>query len=145
MALSGWCSAALYRFRRPLLVVGLIGLVLVVPVPYNVAFKIVTILGLVTLPAAAWAFGKLADLPFPIPPLLAIAAVFFIFNREPMFNGYGNIIGGNMTSTMAGEFAFSISLSFAVLYLGFAIRGLRTGRYRAHRRRSCSRWPGSAT
>ncbi len=131
VALSGWWSAALYRFRRPLLAAGLVALVLVIPIPYNIAFKLVTILGLVTLPAAAWAFGKLADLPFPIPPLLAVAAVFFVFNREPSFSGYGNIIGGNMTSTMAGEFAFSISLSFAVLYLGFAIRGLRTGRYRA--------------
>ncbi len=131
VAFSGWCAAALYRFRHPLLIAGLVGLVFVVPVPYNIAFKLVTILGLVTLPAAAWAFGKLADLPFPIPPLLAIAAVFFVFNREPTFSGYGNILGGNMTSTMAGEFAFSISLSFAVLYLGFAIRGLRTGRYRA--------------
>jgi len=131
VALSGWWFAALYRFRRLLLVVGLIGLVLVVPVPYNVAFKLVTILGLATLPVVAWAFGKLTDLPFPIPPLLAVAAAFYVFNREPTFSGYGNILGGNMTSTMAGEFAFSISLSFAVLYLGFAIRGLRTGRYRA--------------
>jgi hypothetical protein len=31
---------------------------------------------------------------------------------------------------MAGEFCFSISLTFAVLYLGVAIKGLRTGRHR---------------
>src|SRR5581483_2167734 len=43
----------------------------------------------------------------------------------------GNIIGGNFTSTMAGEFSFSISLTFGVLFLGTVIGGLRTGRYRA--------------
>ncbi|MEO6628802.1 MAG: hypothetical protein ABIP03_09565, partial [Aquihabitans sp.] len=41
------------------------------------------------------------------------------------------IIGGNFQSTMAGEFAFSISLTISVLYLGVAVRGLRTGKYRA--------------
>ncbi|MFZ4720782.1 MAG: hypothetical protein ACOYMR_15255, partial [Ilumatobacteraceae bacterium] len=33
-------------------------------------------------------------------------------------------------STMAGEFSFSIALSFAVLGLGFFARGLETGKYR---------------
>ncbi|MCU1453991.1 MAG: hypothetical protein JWN46_2137 [Acidimicrobiales bacterium] len=131
LAASGWCHPRLYRFRRPLLVAGLVALVLAVPLPYNVAFKLVTVLGLVGLPIAAWAFGKLADLPFPVPPLCALAALLFIYNREPIYNGYGNIIGGNMTSTMAGEFAFSISLTLCVLYLGVAARGLRTGRHRA--------------
>ena len=32
---------------------------------------------------------------------------------------------------MAGEFAFSISLTLSILDLGVAVRGLRTGRYRA--------------
>ena len=32
-----------------------------------------------------------------------------------------------MASTMAGEFAFSISLTLCVLYLGLLVRGLRTG------------------
>ncbi|HEY4377714.1 MAG TPA: hypothetical protein VGM93_11170, partial [Acidimicrobiales bacterium] len=130
LAGSGWCRERLYRARRVLLVAGLIVLVLVVPIPYNISFKLVTVLGLVALPVVAWAFGKLCDLPFPVPPLCSLAAMLFIFNREPLYQGYGNIIGGNMTSTMAGEFAFSISLTFALLYLGVAVRGLRTGKHR---------------
>ena len=81
--------------------------------PYGVAFKLVTVLGLLSLPVAAYAFGRLADLPFPTPALLALATVPFLFNREPLLNSTGNIIGGNIASTMAGEFAFSISLSLA--------------------------------
>ena len=41
------------------------------------------------------------------------------------------IYGGNIPSTLAGEFAFSISLSLALLYLGVVFKGLDTGRYRA--------------
>ena len=41
--------------------------------PYAVAFKLVTVLGPVTLPASAWAFGRLADFRRPIPALMAMA------------------------------------------------------------------------
>ena len=47
--------------------------VLGIGLPYGVAFKIVTVLGVLSLPLAAYAFGRLADLPFPTPPLFAIA------------------------------------------------------------------------
>ena len=49
----------------------------------------------------------------------------FLFDRN------FTIYGGNIASTLAGEFAFSISLSLALLYLGVVIRGLRTGQHRA--------------
>ena len=35
--------------------------------PYAVAFKLVTVLGLVTLPVSAWAFGRLAGSGGPCP------------------------------------------------------------------------------
>ncbi|MEJ7585110.1 MAG: hypothetical protein WKF43_13755, partial [Acidimicrobiales bacterium] len=128
---AGWFVPSLRRWRRLLLGAGIFLLLLVVPVPYGVAFKLTTVAGLVSLPIAAWAFAKLSDLPFPGPPICAIAALFFVYNREPQLNGgTGNIIGGNMASTMAGEFAFSISLSLCLLYLGFLVRGMRTGRNR---------------
>src|SRR5690242_51242 len=117
--------------RRPVamsaavvLAIALIGL------PYGVAFKVVTVLCVLTLPIAAYAFARLADLPFPAPPLFAVAMLPFLFNREPLANNTGNIIGGNVTSTLAGEFSFSLSLTFGVLFLGVLIAGFRTGRYR---------------
>ena len=118
-------------YRHLVLGAAVAATVLATSVPYNRAFKLVTAAGLLGLPLACWAFAKLADLPFPAPPLAAGAAVVFIYNREPLYNDTGNIIGGNFHSTMAGEFAFSISLTLSVLYLGVAARGLRTGRHRA--------------
>ena len=96
-----------------------------VELPYGTAFKLVTVLGVLTLPVCAYAFGRLADLPFPGPALLSVASVLFLFDRN------FTIYGGNVASTLAGEFAFSISLSLALLYLGVVIRGLRTGQHRA--------------
>ncbi len=130
-ALQGWARERLYPYRYLLLTVAVLVMVLAVPIPYNRSFKLVTALGLLSIPVACWALAKLADLPFPIPPLASAAGLLFVYNREPLFNNTGNIIGGNFQSTMAGEFAFSISLTFAVLYLGVAVRGLRTGKHRA--------------
>jgi hypothetical protein len=92
---------------------------------YNVAFKLVSVSGLVLLPVAAWAFGRLTRLPFPYPAVLAVATVPFVFDRS------FSIYGGNAASTLAGEFAFSISLAFSLVFLGLVHRGLDTGRNRA--------------
>ena len=125
--LAGWtpdwyAGFPAYQFYMvlPSLAIALLSFVL----PYGVAFKLVTVSGVLTLPIAAWAFGKLSDTPFPGPPLFAVGATMFLFDR-----GF-SIYGGNIPSTLAGEFAFSISLSFAVLYLGFLSKALRTGRCR---------------
>ncbi|MGH9084711.1 MAG: 6-pyruvoyl-tetrahydropterin synthase-related protein [Acidimicrobiales bacterium] len=121
-----WAASRTAGARRWWLVAAAVTVaVLAVELPYGTAFKLVTILGLVSLPVAAYAFGRLAELPFPGPALLAVATVPFLFDRN------FTIYGGNVASTLAGEFAFSISLSLCVLYLGVVIRGLRTGRHRA--------------
>ena len=96
-----------------------------VPVPYNVAFKVVTVSGLVTLPLAVFALGRAAKLPFPVAPILAFGGAAFLY--ESAFT----ILGGNIFSTEAGEFAFSISLTLAILYLAVVVKGIRTGRDRA--------------
>ena len=110
-----------FYFPLPTLLIVLLDLVL----PYGIAFKLVTVLGLVTLPMAAWAFGRLAGLPSPGPACLGIATLPFLFDRS------FTIYGGNIPSTLAGEFSFSISLSVALLFLGVYARGLTTGRRRA--------------
>jgi hypothetical protein len=96
-----------------------------VGLPYGVAFKLVTVSGVVTLPLAVYAFGRLAGARFPTPAVMAVATLPFLFYR-----GF-TIYGGNVASTLAGEFAFSMSLSLGVLYLGVMLRGLRTGEHRA--------------
>ncbi len=139
VAVSGFVVRRLFPARRLLLALGVVLALVVIPMPYGVAFKLVTVSGLVTLPAAAWAFGRLANLRAPIPAFFSLAAVVFIYNREPLVTypnthdiiGTGNIIGGNMASTMAGEYSFSIALSLTLLYFGVLARGLKTGRHRA--------------
>jgi hypothetical protein len=96
-----------------------------VGLPYGVAFKLVTVLGVVSLPVCAYVFGRLAGTRFPTPAMFSVATLPFLFYR-----GF-TIYGGNIPSTLAGEFAFSISLSLGLLYLGVVFRGLETGRYRA--------------
>lgn len=95
--------------------------VLVISVPYGVAFKLVAIAGLVALPAAVWLMARLGGLAFPGPALAAAGAVPFIFDQS------FNIYGGNLMSTMSGEFAYSLGLLVAVLYMGMVAQGLTTG------------------
>ena len=125
--LTGWtpdwyAGFPAYQFYMvlPSLLIALLSYV----IPYGVAFKLVAISGVLTLPIAAYAFGRLTRLPFPIPPLLAVAATMYLFDRS------FSILGGNIASTLAGEFAFSMALSFALLYLGVVGRGLESGKYR---------------
>jgi hypothetical protein len=110
---------------RRLAIAGAAVALLLVGLPYGVAFKLVTVSGVATLPVAAYAFGRLAGLRFPTPAVLAVGTLPFLFYR-----GF-TIYGGNIASTLAGEFAFSMSLSFALVYLGLVFKGLETGRYRA--------------
>jgi uncharacterized membrane protein len=93
-------------------------------IPGNIAFKFVTLLGSFTLPVAAWAFGRLAGLERPRPALLAAATLPFLFDQTYQ------IYGGNLLSTMAGEYAYSLGLSVALLFLGVVLYGMRTGRLR---------------
>jgi hypothetical protein len=126
--LSGWSPdwyAGFPAYVFYMVVPSLFVVALDVVLPYNIAFKLVTVAGLVALPASAWALGRLARLPFPGPPLLAVAATAFLFDRS------FSIYGGNIASTLAGEFAFSHSLAFSLVFLGVVLRGLETGRHRA--------------
>ena len=125
--LNGWtmdwyAGMPAYRFYMvlPALAIDLVNVVL----PYGVAMKLVSVLGLVTLPVCCWAFGRLANFRHPIPELFAFAGLSFALDES------FSIYGGNLKSTMAGEFSFSIALSLAMLGLGFLAAGLRTGKYR---------------
>ncbi len=120
----GWYDGfPLYTFYFPL--PGIITVLLNAVFSYDVAFKLVTVMGSLLLPVCAWAFGRLAGLRRPGPACLAAATLPFLF--EPSFS----IDGGNLLSTLAGEFSFSLSLSLALLFLGVVAAGLRTGSHRA--------------
>ena len=90
-------------------------------VPYGVAFKLATVAGSVLMPFAAYWCGRLFKLKAPIPAVLAVAMLPFLFDST------FTIDGGNLFSTLAGEYAFSLSLALSLVVIGLFARGVRTG------------------
>lgn len=126
--ITGWTPdwyagfpAVTFYFPLPALLIVALDAVL----PYGVAFKLVSVSGLLAMPVAAWAFGRLAGIRFPGPACLAVATLPFLFDRT------FTIYGGNVASTLAGEYSFSIALVFTLLFLGVVAKGLDTGTHRA--------------
>jgi hypothetical protein len=126
--LSGWSMdwyGGLPTYRFYMVVPALAIVALDTFLAYGVAFKLVAIAGLVTLPLSCWAFGRLAEFRYPMPELFAFAGMAFALDES------FSIYGGNLKSTMAGEFSFSIALSLMILGFGLLARGMRTGKYRS--------------
>ena len=119
-----------YRFYMVVPALAIVALDVVLP--YGVAFKLVAVSGLVTLPFCCWAFGRLARFRYPMPELFAFAGLCFALDES------FSIYGGNLKSTMAGEFSFSIALSLVILGLGLLAAGCSTGQVPRAGRRSCS-------
>jgi hypothetical protein len=138
--IAGWAPdwfagfpAGQFYFPFPaLLIVGLDTVL-----PYNIAFKLVTALGPIALPAAAYAFGRGLRAPRPAPALFAVGATILLFFKgapgtDPEATGVaGNqhIMGGNLASNFAGEFSFTLALALALFFLGALAYALE------HRRR----------
>ena len=126
--LSGWSMdwyAGLPVYRFYMVVPALATVALDTVLPYGIAFKIIAVIGLVAMPLCCWAFGKLAGFRSPMPQLFAVAGMAFVLQESY------SIYGGNLKSTMAGEFSFSIALSLGVLGLGLLAKAMQTGRYRS--------------
>lgn len=137
--LSGW-SPDFYggfpagQFYFPIPALAILGLDLIAP--YNVAFKLGTVLGPVLLPVGAYVFARGLRLPRPAPAAFAVAATAFLFfTGDPgtssvaqgiAFNQH--IAGGSLPSALAGEFSYTLALAFALAFLGTLAASLRTGR-----------------
>ncbi len=113
------------RRRAALTAAAVILIPLLVSLPYGVSFKLISVTGLVFFPLAGWFMAKGAKSPEPVPAMVALAAFVFLFDTN------FTIYGGNITSTLAGEFAFSMSLCLVLFAIGLVIRGLDTNRHRA--------------
>lgn len=93
-------------------------------ISYDIAFKFATVLGSVLLPVSAWALGRLLGLRAPVPAALAAATLPFLFDYT------WTIYGGNLFSTLAGEYSYSLAVAFLLVFLGLFARGVRTRRHR---------------
>ena len=93
--LSGWSmdwygGLPVYRFYMVVPALAIVALDTVLP--YGVAFKLVAIFGLVTMPFMCWAFGRLARFRYPMPELFAFAGLCFVLNESTTIYG-GNVLG----------------------------------------------------
>lgn len=117
-----WCGFPMfqYYFCLPYLLMSFISLVL----PFNIAFKLVTVLGILALPASSYAAGRLMRLPRPVPLLLAIAMIPLLFDKSH------TMWGVNIYSTLAGMISNSISFPIMLLFIACAARDTDDGRFR---------------
>ncbi len=134
-----------YYFPVPALITIILGILM----PYNIAFKLTTAIGAITLPISAYVLGRSLKSPRPIPMLMSFAATAFLFfGGDPRANAVLDptqstlvnyetaqrnhwIMGGPLLSNMAGEYSFTIALSFSLLFLGAFYVSIREDKKRA--------------
>ncbi|HHQ45190.1 MAG TPA: hypothetical protein ENN13_03530, partial [Candidatus Altiarchaeales archaeon] len=91
-------------------------------IPIQVSFKLISVLGVFTLPACMYFCAKMLGYKTPVPEAAAAFALPFLFLENH------SMWGGNIPSTLAGEFSHGISLSLTILFLGTLYRGLKENR-----------------
>ena len=90
-------------------------------VHFNIAFRLVTVTGVFLLPLSSFVAMRALGYPFPVPALASAASLVFLFNE-------GNSMwGGNIPSTLAGEFSHSCGFALAVMFVGLLYRHIKTG------------------
>lgn len=108
-----------FYFPLPFLLMCLLDIVL----PLQVAFKIVTILGILLLPVGVYFLLRTMRRPFPAPIFGALFTLPFLFHSA------NSMWGANILSTMAGEFSYSLSFSLSLILLGTLYYGIRHERW----------------
>jgi hypothetical protein len=89
----------------------------------EVSFKLVTVLGTLLLPFSIYCAFRFLEYEFPVPISAAIFSLPFLFNQ-------GNSMwGGNIPSTLAGEFCYSLGVAFVFLLLGSLYRGVKEQKF----------------
>ena len=88
-------------------------------IPFTIAMKLATVAGSLIMPLSAYVMGRCFRAPRPIPVALAAGTLPFLFSSA------FTIDGGNLFSTLAGEYPYSLSLSFAMITIGLFARGMQ--------------------
>lgn len=113
---AGYTPYQFYFLPPSLLVIALSAVV-----PFNVAFRLVTVTGVFLLPLSTFVAVRGLGYRFPYPALAAAGVLVFLFNE-------GNSMwGGNIPSTMAGEFSHSIGFALAAMFVGLLYRHIQGG------------------
>jgi hypothetical protein len=90
--------------------------------PYGVAFKIVTVIGLLAMAPAIYFHARALQFSRQVALVTAGSGAVFAF-----YESY-SIYGGNIASTLAGEFSYSWSFALSLVYLGLLIKAVRDDR-----------------
>ena len=85
-------------------------------IPFNISFKIITLLGTLLLPLAIYLCLYFLDFQFPIPSLGAILSLGYLFLEK------FSIYGGNIPSTLAGEFSYSFGFALFFIFIGLLFK-----------------------
>lgn len=92
-------------------------------IPLQVSFKLITVLGTFLLPLSVYLMFKILRYSFPVPVLGAIFSLAFLFNEN------NSMWGGNIPSTLAGEFSFSFSLAIFMVFLATVYQGVKENKW----------------
>lgn len=113
--ISGWAQGwfagfPIFRFYFPFSYV--LMHILSVFTGFQIAFKLVSVMGVFLLPFTAYVFMRFLNYEFPSPALAAVFTLPFLFMTA------NSMWGGNIPSTLAGEFSYGISFALSILFLG---------------------------
>jgi len=89
-------------------------------IPMQVAFKFITVLGTFLLPVCVYFAFRFLKYKFPIPIFGAVFSLAFLFLEA------NSMWGGNIPSTLAGEYSYSFSLAIMILFFGSVYDGVQT-------------------
>jgi len=117
-----WCGFPMfqYYFCLPYLLVALLSAL----IPFNIAFKLVSVIGIFSLPVCTYASGRMMRLPPPVPILMSIVTIPFLFI------GPQTMWGANIYSTFAGMISNSISFPLMLLFIASSWRDADDGQFR---------------
>jgi hypothetical protein len=120
---QGWYSGfpmLVFYFPLPFLLIAALSTV----IKFQIAFKLVTVLGIFILPLVAYGSFRILGYRFPLPIMAAGFTLPFLFMESY------SIYGANIMSTLAGEFGYSISFALSILFISLLNRDIRDMRFR---------------
>jgi len=91
--------------------------------PINVVFKLITLLGTFCFPLAIFLCLKLLKFEFPIPQIGALFSLSYLFLEK------FTIYGGNIPSTLSGEFSYSLGFALFFIFIALLYKGIKENRY----------------
>jgi hypothetical protein len=103
-----------HYFPLPFILMALLGFI----IPLQIAFKLISVLGIFLLPLSCYLTFRLLKYPFPIPIVGGLLTLPFLFMEA------NSMWGANIPSTLAGEIAYSLGISLGFLFLGTLYAGI---------------------